>query len=64
VVCPSDALCPGAIAGPFQGRDYHIDVDPTDADRSSQMPDLVTELLAQNTSAKDLPQLSVIPIVR
>jgi hypothetical protein len=55
---------PGAITASFQGRDYHIDVDPTGADRSSQVLDLVTELLAQNNSAKDLPQPSVIPIVR
>jgi hypothetical protein len=55
---------PGAITASFQGREYHIDVDPTGADRSSQVLDLVTELLAQNNSAKDLPQPSVIPIVR
>ncbi|HWB51409.1 MAG TPA: hypothetical protein VG651_20015 [Stellaceae bacterium] len=55
---------PGAISASFQGRDYHIDVDPTGADRSSQVLDLVTELLAQNNSAKDLPQPSVIPIAR
>ena len=55
---------PGAITASFEGRDYHIDVDPTGADRSSQVLDLVTELLAQNNSAKDLPQPSVIPIVR
>jgi hypothetical protein len=39
---------PGAITASFQGRDYHIEVDPTGADRSSQVLDLVTELLAQN----------------
>jgi hypothetical protein len=55
---------PGAITAAFQGRDYHIEVDPSGADRSSQVLDLVTELLAQNNSAKDLPQPSVIPIVR
>jgi hypothetical protein len=55
---------PGAISASFRGRDYHIDVDPTGADRSSQVLDLVTELLAQNNSAKDLPQPSVIPILR
>jgi hypothetical protein len=54
----------GTITASFEGRDYHIDVDPTGADRSSQVLDLVTELLAQNNSAKDLPQPSVIPIVR
>jgi hypothetical protein len=55
---------PGAITASFEGRDYHIDVDPSGTDRSSQVLDLVTELLAQNNSAKDLPQPSVIPIVR
>jgi len=55
---------PGAITATYEGRDYHINVDPTGADRSSQVLDLVTELLAQNNSAKDLPQPSVIPIVR
>jgi hypothetical protein len=55
---------PGAITAAFQRREYHIDVDPTGVDRSSQVLDLVTELLAQNNSAKDLPQPSVIPIVR
>jgi hypothetical protein len=54
----------GAITASFDGRDYHIDADPTGADRSSQVLDLVTELLAQNNSAKDLPQPSVIPIAR
>jgi hypothetical protein len=55
---------PGAITASFEGRDYHIDVDPSGSDRSSQVLDLVTELLAQNNSAKDLPQPSIIPIVR
>lgn len=48
----------------YEGRSYHIAVDPTGDDRSSQVLDLVTELLAQNNSAKDLPAPSVIPVTR
>ena len=39
-------------------------VDPSGKDRSSQVMELLTELLAQNNSAKDLPAPSVIPIAR
>ena len=52
-----------AIDASFGGHDYHIAVDPTGRDRSSQVMDLLTELLAQNNSAKDLPAPSVIPIL-
>src|SRR5579884_1622536 len=52
-----------AIAASFDGRPYHIRVDPTGGDRSSQIMDLLTELLAQNNSAKDLPAPSIIPIL-
>jgi hypothetical protein len=48
----------------YEGRAYHIDVDPSGHDRSSQIMELVTEVLAQNNSAKDLPAPSVIPISR
>ena len=54
----------GTISASYEGKDYHIDVDPTGADRSSQVLDLVTELLAQNNSAKDLPASSVISVSR
>lgn len=53
----------GTISADFEGRAYHIAVDPTGGDRSSQVMDLLTELLAQNNSAKDLPAPSVIPIL-
>jgi hypothetical protein len=53
-----------AIDVGYDGRTYHIDVDPTGHDRSSQVMELVTEFLAQNNSAKDLPAPSVIPIAR
>jgi hypothetical protein len=55
---------PGTISASFEGKDYHIDVDPTGTDRSSQVLELVTELLAQNNSAKDLPASSVISVSR
>jgi hypothetical protein len=54
----------GAITASYEGKAYHIDVDPTGADRSSQVLDLVSELLAQNNSAKDLPAPNIIPIAR
>ncbi len=53
-----------AIAAAYEGKTYHIAVDPSGKDRSSQVMELVTELLAQNNSAKDLPAPSVIPIAR
>jgi hypothetical protein len=53
-----------AINVSYEGRAYHIDVDPSGHDRSSQVMELVTEILAQNNSAKDLPAPSVIPIAR
>jgi hypothetical protein len=54
----------GTITASYEGRAYHIDVDPTGKDRSSQVLDLVSELLAQNNSAKDLPAPNIIPIAR
>lgn len=53
-----------AIAASYDGKTYHVTVDPSGKDRSSQVMELVTELLAQNNSAKDLPAPSVIPIAR
>ena len=58
----------GAGRGPsidtaYQGSDYHINVDPKGHDRSSQVMELVTELLALNNSAKDLPAPSVLPVI-
>jgi hypothetical protein len=47
----------------YQGSDYHINVDPTGHDRTSQVMELVTELLALNNSAKDLPAPSVLPVI-
>jgi hypothetical protein len=53
-----------AIGVSYEGHTYHIDVDPSGQNRSSQVMELVTEFLAQNNSAKDLPAPSVIPIAR
>jgi hypothetical protein len=47
----------------YQGSDYHINVDPTGHDRTAQVMELVTELLALNNSAKDLPAPSVLPVI-
>jgi hypothetical protein len=55
---------PNTIDAAFEGKPYYIDADPTGEDRSSQVLDLVTELLAQNNSAKDLPAPNIIPIAR
>jgi hypothetical protein len=55
---------PNTIDAAFEGKSYYIDADPTGRDRSSQVLDLVTELLAQNNSAKDLPAPNIIPIAR
>ena len=53
-----------AVDVSYEGRIYHVDVDPSGQNRSSQVMELVTEILAQNNSAKDLPAPSVIPIAR
>ena len=53
-----------SIAAPYNGKTYRVIVDPSGKDRSSQVMELLTELLAQNNSAKDLPAPSVIPIAR
>lgn len=53
---------PGSIDVSYEGTDYHVDPDPTGRDRSSQVMELVLQLLAQNNSAKDLPAPSVIAI--
>ena len=53
-----------AVSVSYEGRTYHIDVDPSGQNRSSQVMELVTEILAQYNSAKDLPAPSVIPIAR
>ena len=52
-----------SISTSYQGKDYHIMVDPKGCDRSSQVLEVVLELLALNNSAKDLPAPSVIPIL-
>jgi hypothetical protein len=52
-----------SISTEYAGRPYAINVDPAATDRSSQVLELVTELLALNNSAKNLPAPSVISII-
>jgi hypothetical protein len=52
-----------AISTSYEGDDYHVDVDPTGRDRSSQTMELVLQLLALNTSAKELPAPSILTII-
>jgi hypothetical protein len=54
---------PGAIAATYDGKSYAIQVDPSGSDRSSQVLELVSQLLALNNSAKDLPAPSIIPVI-
>ena len=52
-----------SISTSYQGIDYHISVDPSGCDRSSQVMELVLQLLALNNSAKDLPSPAVLPVL-
>ena len=52
-----------SISTSYEGNDYYVRVDPNGCDRSSQVMELVLELLALNNSAKDLPAPSVIPVL-
>jgi hypothetical protein len=52
-----------SISSSYEGNDYYVRVDPNGCDRSSQVMELVLELLALNNSAKDLPAPSVIPVL-
>jgi len=53
---------PGSIATFYEGKAYHVDIDPGGDNRSAQIMGLVLELLAQNNSAKDLPAPAVISV--
>lgn len=52
-----------AIAATYEGSSYFIPVDPQGNDRSSQVLNLLSQLLALNSSAKDLPTPTVIPVI-
>jgi hypothetical protein len=52
-----------SISTTYEGSDYHIPVDAMGCDRSSQVLELVLELLALNNSAKNLPAPSAIPVL-
>jgi hypothetical protein len=52
-----------AISTSYEGEEYYVGVDPSGCDRSSQVMELVLELLALNNSAKDLPSPAVLPVL-
>ena len=54
---------PDSISTTYDGRRYAILVDPAGIDRSSQVLELVSQLLALNNSAKELPAPSIIPVI-
>ncbi len=53
----------GEIGVAYDGTRYCISIDPSGADRSSEVMEIVLQLLALNTSAKTLPAPSVISIL-
>lgn len=55
---------PDSISTTYDGTRYAIAVDPAGIDRSSQVLELVSQLLALNNSAKELPAPSIIPVIR
>jgi hypothetical protein len=52
-----------SIAVFYRGSYYWIDVDPKGDDLSSQVLEIVAQLLALSTSAKDLPTPNIIPVI-
>ena len=52
-----------SISAQYGGASYSIAVDPKGCDRSSQVLGLLAELLALNTSAKNLPAPNVITVL-
>lgn len=55
---------PSAITVSYQGRGYHVPIDVNGTrNRSGQVLDLVAELLALNSSAKNLPAPNIIPVI-
>jgi hypothetical protein len=53
----------GEIVTLYNGARYCVVIDPSGADRSSEVMEVVLQLLALNTSAKTLPAPSVISIL-
>ena len=51
------------IGAVYDGTRYCVSIDPSGADRSSQVMAIVLQLLALNTSAKTLPAPSVITVL-
>ncbi len=60
---PSGPSLADAISTTYDGTRYSIKVDPNGIDRSSQVLELVSQLLALNNSAKELPAPSIIPVI-
>jgi hypothetical protein len=52
-----------ALTVGYEGTDYSVPVDPGYSDHSSQVLDLVEQLAALNSSAKDLPSSSVVNLI-
>jgi hypothetical protein len=52
-----------ALSVSYRGNTYTVDVDPKGSDLSSQIIELVAQLLALNTAAKDLPTPNIIPVI-
>ena len=53
----------GEIGTTYDGTRYCVSIDPSGVDRSSEVMEIVLQLLALNTSAKTLPAPSVISIL-
>jgi hypothetical protein len=56
-------VAPGAISTTYDGVSYSVPVDSTGCNRSAQVLEVVTQLLALNSSAKDLPTPNIIPLI-
>ena len=54
---------PGAISTNYEGTNYSVPVDLAGCDRSAQVLEIVAQLLALNSSAKDLPTPNIIPLI-
>ena len=52
-----------SISAAVDGRTYYVNVDATDVDKSSRVLQLLSELIALNNSAKDLPAPNVITVI-
>jgi len=58
----TDQFAPG-ISANYDGQTYFVPIDPKGHDRSGQVLEFLAELLALNSSAKDLPAPNIIPLI-